>query len=135
MVLGKLLGGGTVKAVGDIIDDLYTSEEEKNEAKIALEKLQTKLKEKQLDIIEEKSNDVTCIDSLDINENVRNALGNINYIATDFGDYEYNSNIDIGSDWNLYLSFIGPAYDWANGKSIYEIYASYENIYENSNFC
>ena len=80
--------------------------------------------------IEEKSNDVTCIDSLDINENVRNALGNINYIATDFGDYEYNSNIDIGSDWNLYLSFIGPAYDWANGKSIYEIYASYENIYE-----
>ena len=57
-------------------------------------------------------------------------MGNINYIATDFGDYEYNSNIDIGSDWNLYLSFIGPAYDWANGKSIYEIYASYENIYE-----
>ena len=50
MMLGKILGGGTVKAVGDIIDDLYTREEEKNEAKIALEKLQTKLKEKQLDI-------------------------------------------------------------------------------------
>ena len=28
------------------------------------------------------------------------------------------------------MSFIGPAYDWARGKSIYEIYASYENIYE-----
>ena len=49
-MLGKLLGGGTIKAVGDIVDDLYTSEEERNEAKIALEKLQSKLKEKQMDI-------------------------------------------------------------------------------------
>ena len=35
-MLGKLLGGGTIKAVGDIVDDLYTSEEERNEAKIKL---------------------------------------------------------------------------------------------------
>ena len=49
-MLGKLLGGGTIKAVGDIVDDLYTSEEERNEAKIKLEEIQAKLKEKQMDI-------------------------------------------------------------------------------------
>ena len=49
-MLGKLLGGGGIKAIGDIVDDLYTSDEERNEAKIALEKLQSKLKEKQMDI-------------------------------------------------------------------------------------
>jgi len=49
-MLGKLLGGGGIKAIGDIVDDLYTSDEERNEAKIALEKIQAKLKEKQMDI-------------------------------------------------------------------------------------
>ena len=49
-MLGKLLGGGSIKAIGDIVDDLYTSDEERNEAKIALERLQAKLKEKQMDI-------------------------------------------------------------------------------------
>jgi len=80
--------------------------------------------------IEEKSNDITKIEQLNVNDKIKKVLGNINYIATDFGDYEYNSNIDIGTDWNLYLSFIGPAYDWAMGKSIYEIYSMYEDIYE-----
>ena len=49
-MLGNLLSGGGIKAIGDIVDDLYTSDEERNEAKIALEKLQSKLKEKQMDI-------------------------------------------------------------------------------------
>jgi len=80
--------------------------------------------------IEEKSNDITKIEQLNVNDKIKKVLGNINYIATDFGDYEYNSNIDIGTNWNLYLSFIGPAYDWAMGKSIYEIYSMYEDIYE-----
>ena len=44
--------------------------------------------------------------------------------------YEYNMGIDVGTDWNLYLSFIGPAYDWACGKSIQEIYSKYEEVYE-----
>ena len=57
-------------------------------------------------------------------------INHINYICKDFGDYEYNMYIDIGTDWNIYLSFIGPAYDWASGKSIFEIYKSYENVYE-----
>jgi superfamily II RNA helicase len=80
--------------------------------------------------IEEKSNDITKIEQLDVNTKIKAVLENINYIATDFGDYEYNSNIDIGTNWNLYLSFVGPAYDWAMGKTIFEIYSNYEDIYE-----
>jgi superfamily II RNA helicase len=80
--------------------------------------------------IEEKNNDITQIRQLKITEPVIEVLEHINYIASDFGDYEYQSGIEIGTDWNLYLSFIGPAYDWAKGDSIYEIYSKYDNIYE-----
>ena len=80
--------------------------------------------------IEEKSVDVIGLDSLLVPDSVKKALGNVNYIAQDFGDYEYNCGIEIGTDWNLYLSFIGPAYDWASGNSIFEIYQKYEDVYE-----
>ena len=80
--------------------------------------------------IEEKSNDVTMISNLSVSDAVKEALNAINYISQDFGDYEYSKRIDIGTDWNLYLSFIGPAYDWAQGKSIYELKAKYADIYE-----
>jgi len=80
--------------------------------------------------IEEKSNEVN-FDELDVPKVLKNKLNHISYIAQDFGDYEYNQcKIDIETDWNLYLSFIGPAYDWACGRSIYEIYVKYDNIYE-----
>ena len=80
--------------------------------------------------IEEKSNQIN-FDDLDVPQRLKDKLGNISYIAQDFGSYEYDQcKIDIDSDWNLYLSFIGPAYDWARGKSIYEIYGKYNNIYE-----
>ena len=80
--------------------------------------------------IEEKNNEITQIKQLDVSDKVKERLEQINYIATDFGDYEYNSNIEVGSDWNLYLSFIGPAYNWAKGDTIYEIYSKFDNIYE-----
>ena len=57
-------------------------------------------------------------------------LGFISYIAEDFGSYEYNSGIDIQSDWQLYLSFIGPAYEWGKGAAIHEIYQKYPEVYE-----
>ena len=80
--------------------------------------------------IEEKSIKIG-FDDLDVPKSLKDKLGHISYIAQDFGDYEYNEcRLDIGSDWGLYLSFIGPAYDWAQGKSIYEIYSKYDNIYE-----
>ncbi|MBD74042.1 MAG: hypothetical protein CMM96_00910 [Rickettsiales bacterium] len=80
--------------------------------------------------IEEKTNDEVTFATLDVPDSVKQVLCNINYIADDFGGYEYNSGIDIGSDWNLYLSFIGPAYDWACGKTINEIYSKYADVYE-----
>ena len=80
--------------------------------------------------IQEKSNDVTQINQLNVSDKIKETLNNINYIAEDFGDYEYKSYIEINTDWNLYLSFIGPAYDWANGDSIFDIYKKYNNVYE-----
>ena len=50
MVLGKLFGGDTVKAVAGVIDDLHTSEEEKQQLKNRFEEIQAKLKSKQMDI-------------------------------------------------------------------------------------
>ena len=80
--------------------------------------------------IEEKANDVTEISKLNVSERVKQVLGDVSYIADDFGSYEYNSGIEIESDWQLYLSFIGPAYDWAKGKTIFEIYSEYPDVYE-----
>ena len=34
--------GGSIKAVGKIVDELYTSEDERNQAKITVEKIQAK---------------------------------------------------------------------------------------------
>ena len=50
MVLGKLLSGGTVKAVAGVIDDLHTSEEEKLQLKNRFAEIEAKLKEKQMSI-------------------------------------------------------------------------------------
>jgi hypothetical protein len=50
MVLGKLFSGGTVKAVAGVIDELHTSEEEKQQLKLRFAEVESKLKEKQLDI-------------------------------------------------------------------------------------
>jgi len=46
----NLFNSGTIKAVGDVVDDLFTTDEERQQAKIQLEKIQAKLKEKQMDI-------------------------------------------------------------------------------------
>ena len=80
--------------------------------------------------IEEKANDVTTLDKLDVPDSVKEILGSISYIEDDFGSYEYNSGIEIESDWKLYLSFIGPAYEWAKGCTIFEIYQKYPEVYE-----
>ena len=50
MVLGKLFGGGTIKAVGNIVDELYTSDEERAQAKLAIKKVEAELKKRQMDI-------------------------------------------------------------------------------------
>jgi|TARA_R100000231_G_scaffold56283_1_gene46778 hypothetical protein len=50
MVLGKILSGGTIKAVGNVIDELHTSEEEKQQLKLRFAEVEAKLKEKQMSI-------------------------------------------------------------------------------------
>ena len=50
MVLGKIFGGDTLKAVGTVIDDLHFSGEEKEKLKLQMKEIDAKLKEKQLDI-------------------------------------------------------------------------------------
>ena len=50
MVLGKLLGGGALKTVAGVIDDLHTSEEEKEQLKVRFAEIESKLKEKQMSI-------------------------------------------------------------------------------------
>ena len=50
MVLGKLFGGGAIKAVGNIVDELYTSDEEREQAKLAIKKVEAELKKRQMDI-------------------------------------------------------------------------------------
>ena len=50
MVLGKLFGGDTVKAVGNVIDDMHFSGEEKEKLKLQFAEVEAKLKEKQMAI-------------------------------------------------------------------------------------
>ena len=49
-MLGKLFGGDTIKAVGNVIDDMHFSGEEKEELKLQMKEIDAKLQEKQLDI-------------------------------------------------------------------------------------
>tara|TARA_R110002110_G_scaffold28599_1_gene102607 strand:- start:23 stop:460 length:438 start_codon:yes stop_codon:yes gene_type:complete len=50
MGIMDMFGGGTIKAIGDIVDDLHTSDEEKQQLKNRFEEIQAKLKAKQMDI-------------------------------------------------------------------------------------
>tara|TARA_R110002167_G_scaffold318878_1_gene524592 strand:- start:758 stop:1171 length:414 start_codon:yes stop_codon:yes gene_type:complete len=51
-VLGSLLGGkgGALKTIAKVVDDLHTSEEEKLDKKILMQRIQQKLAEKQIDV-------------------------------------------------------------------------------------
>ena len=49
-MIGKLFGSSTIKAVGNIVAELYTSEEEKAAAKLAIKKVEAELKKRQMDI-------------------------------------------------------------------------------------
>ena len=52
-LLGGLLGGGkggALETISNVVDELHTSEEEKVDKKILMQRLQQKLAEKQLDV-------------------------------------------------------------------------------------
>jgi len=50
MGIMDIFGGGAIKAVANVIDDLHTSDEEKLQLKNRFEEIQAKLKAKQMDI-------------------------------------------------------------------------------------
>ena len=50
MSLLNIFGGKTVESVSKVIDDLHYSGEEKEQLKLRFEEIQSKLKEKQLDV-------------------------------------------------------------------------------------
>ena len=80
--------------------------------------------------IEEKGLEMPNIEYLNVSENLKKILEDINYLTQDFGSYEYNSYIEIETDWNIYLSFVNVAYDWAKGVTMNEINSRYFGIYE-----
>ena len=49
-MFSKLLGGDTIKTVGNVIDDLHFSGEEKEKLKLQMKEIDAKLKEKQMSI-------------------------------------------------------------------------------------
>ena len=80
--------------------------------------------------IEEKGLEMPSIEYLNISDNLKQILEDINHLTKDFGYYEYNSYIDIETDWDIHLSFVNVAYDWAKGAAMNEINARYFGIYE-----
>ena len=50
MVLGKIFGSDTIKTIGNVVDDMHFSGEEKEKLKLQFEEIQAKLKSKQMDI-------------------------------------------------------------------------------------
>ena len=61
---------------------------------------------------------------------MKDTLNTIGKYACELADEEYNYDIKINTDWNLYLSFIEPAYYWAKRWSIYEIHSKVCHIYD-----
>lgn len=49
-MLQNLLGGGALKTISNIVDEVYTSPEEREKIKLEFAKVEAKLKEKQLDV-------------------------------------------------------------------------------------
>ena len=48
--IGKIFGGDTIKTIGNVVDDMHFSGEEKEKLKLQFEEIQAKLKSKQMDI-------------------------------------------------------------------------------------
>ena len=81
--------------------------------------------------IPEKSTEDTTLKTLDVPDQVSQAISNLEYGAQSFEDYEDELKISIGTDWKLHLGFVEPAYLWASGRDILEVHKKCE-IFEGS---
>lgn len=77
----------------------------------------------------DQNSDEKYISDLNVPKKISDALIKINEIGDYFMKLEEEHKIYIGSDYNLYLDFIEPAYIWANGGTINEVYQT-TNIYD-----
>jgi len=66
---------------------------------------------------------------LQVSEKLKNGLYKLQKITEKYMDEENEHKINIKTDFDLYLDFIEPAYMWASGKTLKEIYMKVE-IYE-----
>ena len=79
--------------------------------------------------IEEKTEYDIYLNDLDITIIMYETIKTIENLSKNYENNEKTSQIDIKTDWNIYLSFIESGYMWASMKDIYTIY-NYSNIYE-----
>jgi len=77
----------------------------------------------------DQSSEEKYISNLKVNKKVINILNKIKSIADDFIKKEDNLQLNIGSDYNLYLDFIEPSYIWASGGTINDVYQN-TSIYD-----
>ena len=70
------------------------------------------------------NSDERYISDLKVSKNVTWALNRIQDIANSFIKLEDKYQLYIESDYNLYLDFIEPAYIWASGGSVHDVFRS-----------
>ena len=75
------------------------------------------------------SGDDKYISDLQVSSKLQNRIKNIDQIAESYYQKEDEYGIYIQSDFKLYLDYIEPAYIWAQGKSIQEVY-HHTNVYD-----
>ena len=70
----------------------------------------------------DQNSDEKYISDLKVPQSVCYALKKLIEIGEEFMDLEDQVQLNIDSDYKLYLDFIEPAYIWAKGGSIHEVY-------------
>ena len=69
------------------------------------------------------------INDLEVPKSVKKVLEELEYIANYYMDLEDEYKLYINLDYKLYLDFVSPAYIWACGGTIHDIYKN-TNIYD-----
>jgi superfamily II RNA helicase len=79
--------------------------------------------------INEKDGGDKYLNDLDITDNLYDVMKDLQKLSNKLEDSESNTGLCLKMDYNLYLNFIEPAYIWASGGSIEDIY-SVTTIYD-----
>ena len=77
----------------------------------------------------DQSSDERYISDLNVSKSIINILNKLKILSEDFIKKEDNLQLNIGSDYNLYLDFIEPSYIWAKGGTISDVY-NHTSIYD-----